>query len=127
VTLLADTHILIWTAEGTLPGKAVPYIEDPDNIILFSPVSIWEAVIKRALNRPDFQIDPLVLYHGLLRNGYTELAVTSRHALAVGALPLIHKDPFDRLLIAQARMEGAVLLTSDETVTKYPGQIIFIH
>jgi len=125
MTFLLDTHLLIWAAAGTLPQKAIPYINAPDNILLFSPVSIWEVVIKRALNRPDFQIDPLMLYHGLLQNGYTELDITCSHALAVSKLPAIHKDPFDRLLIAQARSEGVSLITADEKITRYGASIIF--
>jgi PIN domain nuclease of toxin-antitoxin system len=120
-----DTCLLIRDAEGTLPRKAVPYIEAPDAGLLFSPVSIWEVVIKRALNRPDFRVDPLALYHGLLEHGYTELLVTSYHAIEAGKLPPIHKDPFDRLLIAQAWAEGASLLTADETVSRYGGTIIY--
>jgi PIN domain nuclease of toxin-antitoxin system len=109
-----------------LPQDAVPYITDPGNILFFSPTSIWEIVIKKGLNRPDFQIDPHALYCGCLDSGYNELDITSRHVLAVGELPQVHKDPFDRLLLAQARVEGISLLTSDETISKYPGEIIYI-
>jgi PIN domain nuclease of toxin-antitoxin system len=127
---LLDTCLLIRDAEGTLPRKAILYIEAPDAGLLFSPVSIWEVAIKRALNRPgfgrpDFRVDPLVLYYGLLEHGYTELLVTSYHAVEAGKLPPIHKDPFDRLLIAQAQAEGASLLTADETVSRYGGTIIY--
>jgi PIN domain nuclease of toxin-antitoxin system len=119
VRLLLDTHILIWAAAGTLPQEAVPFIAATDNTLLFSPVSIWEAVIKRGLGRADFTIDPFALYRGLLDRGYSELDITSYHVLAVSGLPSVHKDPFDRLLIAQARTEGAVLLTADATVRQY--------
>ncbi|MDR3338224.1 MAG: type II toxin-antitoxin system VapC family toxin [Treponema sp.] len=124
--LLIDTHILIWAAADTLPEKAVPYISDLENILLFSSASIWEVVIKKNLNRPDFTIDPFLLYRGLLDNGYRELDITSRHVLLVNDLPPLHKDPFDRILLAQAKAEGAILLTSDETVARYPGMIIHI-
>jgi PIN domain nuclease of toxin-antitoxin system len=75
------------------------------------------------LNRPDFQVDAHLLRRGLLDNGYAELAITGEHALAVEGLPAIHKDPFDRLLVAQATTEGMTLLTADANVALYPGPI----
>jgi PIN domain nuclease of toxin-antitoxin system len=125
VKILLDTHILIWAAAGTLPKEAVPYIVNPENVLCFSPASIWEIVIKKGLDRLDFQLDPLALYRGCLDNGYEELVITGRHVLAVGELPQIHKDPFDRLLLAQARAEGISLLTSDESLSRYPGNILY--
>jgi len=125
--LLLDTHILIWAALGALPKDAVPYISDMANTLLFSPASIWEVVIKKSLNRACFEIDPFLLYRGLLDNGYTGLDITSHHTLLVGDLPPIHKDPFDRILIAQAKAEGATLITSDSTIAQYPGAIIHIE
>jgi PIN domain nuclease of toxin-antitoxin system len=125
--MLLDTHILIWASAGTLPQEAVPFIANPDNTLLFSPVSIWELVIKKGLNRADFNIDPFALYRGLLDRGYIELDITSRHVLAVGELPPLHKDPFDRLLVAQARVEEITLLTADVTVALYEGAIIHIQ
>jgi PIN domain nuclease of toxin-antitoxin system len=116
----------MWAAAGTLPQEAVPYIANPDNVLCFSPANIWEIVIKKGLGRPDFRLDPFALYQGCLDNGYDELEITSRHVLAVGELPQIHKDPFDRLLLAQARAEGISLLTSDERLSRYPGDIIYI-
>jgi len=127
MNLLLDTHLLIWASARMLPQAAVPFIGDSENTLFFSPVSIWETVIKRGLDRPDFQIDPAALYWGLLERGYIQLDITSRHALAVGSLPPIHKDPFDRLLIAQARTEGMSLLTADETVARYKDAIIFVR
>lgn len=125
--LLLDTHILIWASAGTLPQEAVPFIASADNVLMFSPASIWEAVIKKGIGRVDFQIDPFALYHGLLDRMYVELAITSRHVMAVGSLPPVHKDPFDRLIIAQSRVEGITLLTSDSTVAQYGNGIILIH
>jgi PIN domain nuclease of toxin-antitoxin system len=124
--LLLDTHILLWAAVNTLPYIAEQYISDESNVLFFSPVSIWEVVIKREMNRPDFTVDPAALYSGLLDNGYEELRVTGKHALLVGSLPPLHKDPFDRILIAQAVSEGITLLTSDEIVAGYPGPILRI-
>jgi PIN domain nuclease of toxin-antitoxin system len=96
---------------------------DPENDLLFSVASLWEIVIKRGLNRPDFQVDARLLRRGLLDNGYQELPVLSEHAVAVDSLPPIHKDPFDRLLVAQATVEGITLLTDDLTVAQYPGPV----
>ena len=124
--LLIDTHLLLWAAADTLPGDAAPYFMDEGNELLFSSASIWEVVIKKGLGRPDFKVEPAVLYSGLLDNGYTQLPVTSQHVLLVADLPPIHKDPFDRILIAQAKAEGLTLLSSDKTVSRYP-QVIYIE
>ena len=121
--LLIDTHLLLWAAAGTLPEKAIPYFANEENQLFFSSASIWEVVIKKGLNRPDFQIDPATLYWGLLDNGYTELVITSRHTLLVDDLPSIHKDPFDRILIAQAIAEEVLLLSSDKAVSQYSSVI----
>lgn len=123
--LLLDTHILLWAAG--LPGKlsrvARRLIEDTENLLLFSPVNLWEIAIKHSLGRNDFQVDPRLLHRGLIDNGYEELQVSSIHALAAGDLPPLHKDPFDRLLVAQSIEEGIVLLTADPMVAQYPGPV----
>jgi len=116
---LIDTHLLLWAAADKLPKKAMPYFSDKENTLLFSSASIWEIIIKKGLNRPDFRVDPAALYWGLLDNGYTEITVTSNHVLLISDLPPLHKDPFDRILIAQARAEGAVLLSSDKILSQY--------
>ena len=125
MSLLLDTHVLLWAAgvPERLPAAARAMIEDPGTELIFSTASIWEVVIKNGLGRADFSVDPHLLRRGLLENGYTELAVAGVHVLAVDLLPPIHKDPFDRILIAQARIEGITLLTVDETVGRYPGPI----
>ena len=125
MSLLLDTHVLLWAAgvPERLPAAARAMIEDPETELIFSTASIWEVVIKNGLGRADFSVDPHLLRRGLLENGYTELAVAGVHVLAVDLLPPIHKDPFDRILIAQARIEGITLLTVDETVGRYPGPI----
>ena len=117
--LLVDTHLLLWAAADTLPTMAIPFFSNEDNELFFSSASIWEVIIKKGLNRPDFQVDPATLYWGLLNNGYMELAITSRHTLAIASLPPVHKDPFDRILVAQAKTEGLELLTSDKLVSRY--------
>lgn len=125
MNLLLDTHILLWAAgePHKLPAKAVELLDTPANPLYFSAASIWEVVIKNGLSRPDFHVDPHLLRRGLLDNGYLELPISSQHTLAVCHLPDIHKDPFDRILVAQAESEGFLLLTSDEMVAKYPGPI----
>ena len=124
--ILLDTHILLWAAAGTLPFEAVPYIEDAKNTIFFSAASLWEIVIKRGLNRTDFLVDPDCLYKGLLSAEYCELPITVRHTLLIPTLPQLHKDPFDRILLAQAASEGISLLTSDKVLTQYPVSLIFV-
>jgi len=84
---------------------------------------VWEVAIKSGLGRKDFQLDAGLFRRGLLDNGYTELTITSAHAVAAGALPPIHKDPFDRMLIAQSQVEGITLLTTDPLVAKYPAPV----
>lgn len=123
--LLIDTHLLLWAANDTLPDEAVPYFTNDNNELFFSSANIWEVVIKRGLDRRDFQINPNDFYCGLVNNGYNELAVTSHHSLLVAHLPPYHKDPFDRILIAQAMAEGLTLLSSDEIVSQY-SPVIYI-
>lgn len=123
---LLDTHILLWAAAGELPAKAAEYLEDESNTLCFSAASIWEVVIKNGLGRSDFSVDPSLLYHGLLGAGYVEVPVTTEHALVVERLPQIHKDPFDRILLAQAISEHCTLLTADANIAKYQGPIIQI-
>jgi PIN domain nuclease of toxin-antitoxin system len=125
VKLLLDTHLLLWAAAGSrrLSAGARSIINDPANEPLFSAASICEIVIKQALRRRDFLVDARELRRGLIDNGYAELAIGGQHALAVGALPPIHSDPFDRMLIAQAAVEGMTLLTTDEVVARYAGPV----
>lgn len=123
--LLLDTHLLLWAAgqPNRLPLAARRLIESTSNELLFSAANIWEVAIKRALGRSDFQADPRLLRRGLLDNGYSELPILSDHVVAIDSLPPIHKDPFDRLLVAQATVEGITLLTADSVVARYPGSI----
>ena len=123
--LLLDTHILLWAADGSdqLPAVARRLLNDPVNELFFSPASLWEVVIKNGLGRADFKVDPHLLRRGLMDNSYHELAITSAHTVAIEGLPAIHKDPFDRILVAQATTEGMVLVTSDAVVAQYPGPI----
>jgi PIN domain nuclease of toxin-antitoxin system len=123
--LLLDTHLLIWSAwtPRRISSAARSLIGSTDNELIFSAASLWEIAIKQALEKDDFEVDALLLRRGLLDNGYSELPVSGNHAVAVRALPLIHKDPFDRILVAQATVEGITLLTADPIVARYPGPI----
>jgi len=120
---LLDTHLLIWISDKDLnhlvPTEVTEIIADNANDVLFSVASLWEIVIKSGLGREDFQIDAEKLRLGALASGFEELPILAPHTFALAELPLIHKDPFDRLLIAQAKTESAELLTHDETVNEY--------
>lgn len=123
--LLLDTHLLLWAAgqPQRLPRQARILIDDPGNELLFSAASLWEVAIKRGLGRKDFAVDARLLRRGLLDNGYRELPILSDHVVATESLPPIHKDPFDRVLVAQATVEGVTFLTLDSLVSQYPGPI----
>ncbi len=122
---LLDTHLLLWAAgqPGRLSSVARALLEDPASQLYFSAASLWEIAIKRGLGRDDFRADPRLLRRGLLDNGYGELPITSEHAVSLDALPPIHKDPFDRILVAQSMVEGITLLTIDPLVARYPGPV----
>lgn len=125
MNLLLDTHLLLWCASepSKLSDMAMDLINDDSNALFFSAASIWEVAIKQSLQRKDFLVDPYLLRRGLIDNGYAELTINSLHTLNIVHLPDIHKDPFDRMLIAQAESEGFLLLTHDEIVAQYPGPI----
>jgi len=93
---------------------------------MFSPASLWEVIIKRGLGRQDFQVDPRILRRGLLDNGYQELEILGNHVMEIENLPMIHKDPFDRILLTQAIVEGITLITTDTTLAKYSGPILLV-
>ncbi|MEO7689789.1 MAG: type II toxin-antitoxin system VapC family toxin [Sphingomonas sp.] len=123
--LLLDTHLLLWALEDSprLSAAARALIEDEENILLFSAISMAEVAIKNALRRPDFEIDPHIVRRTLMDDGYLELPLTGAHAVAVAGLPPIHKDPFDRLLVAQAVVEGITLVTENAVVGQYAGPV----
>ena len=123
--LLLDTQILLWAAgqPERLSAAARKLLNNPRNELLFSAASLWEIAIKSSLGRKDFTVEPRLMRRGLLDNGYIELPVTSEHAVGIDALPPVHKDPFDRLLLAQALSEGVTLLTGDAPLARYPGPV----
>jgi PIN domain nuclease of toxin-antitoxin system len=128
MSYLLDTHLLLWAAgdPDRLPQAAYALIANPANALWFSAASIWEVAIKLGLGRADFQAEPSLLRTGLLDNGYGEVAIDSRHAVAIAGLPPLHKDPFDRMLMAQAMVEGLILLTVDQQVAAYGGPVRLI-
>lgn len=125
---LLDTHLLLWAAcdSPKLSKKARLIIADNDSELIFSAASIWEIAIKSALKRTDFDLNPSLFRRNLLENGYCELSIDGNHTAATIQLPLIHKDPFDRLLIAQSRIEGITLLSADEKVIAYGQSILAV-
>jgi len=122
---LLDTHILLWAAGSPekLSQQAKTIIEESENELFFSAANLWEISIKKSLGRADFKVDARVLRRALIDNGYQELNITGLHSVSVEDLPDIHKDPFDRILLAQAKVEGFTLLTSDKTIAQYSGPI----
>ena len=125
MNLLLDTHILLRAARGVGLGAGLRrLLEDPGNRLVFSAASIWEIAIKSGLGRPDFDVPSGVFRRGLLEAGYEELPVTGAHAAALQGLPPLHRDPFDRILVAQALVEGLTLVTADRTILTYPGPIL---
>lgn len=125
---LLDTHLLLWAAgqPDRLSTDALSILENPASQLLFSAASLWEVSIKNGLGRDDFSVNPRLLRRGLLDNGYVELPITGEHTVSLDNLPPIHKDPFDRLMVVQAMVEGITLLTSDALVARYAGSIILV-
>ena len=123
--LLLDTHLLVWAMgePERLDPALVHLLEDPMNTPVFSVASLWELVIKRGLDRPDFRLEPPLLRQALLEAGWRELPVEAHHVLVVGQLPALHRDPFDRLLLAQAQADGLLLITADQQLAQYPGPV----
>lgn len=119
--MLLDTQLLIWAAYAPqrLASSFAAELVDRHNDIRYSLASLWEVAIKTSLGREDFQVDPPALRRGLLREGFQELPIQAEHVLAVRDLPLIHRDPFDRLLVVQAQREGLRLFTTDRRLAEY--------
>jgi PIN domain nuclease of toxin-antitoxin system len=119
--LLLDTHLLLWAAakSARLPREARELLQDDRHDVYFSAASIWEIAIKSSLRRKDFRVDLSELLATLPDMGFNELPVTAAHAAGVTELPLIHRDPFDRLLIAQSIVEPLTLLTNDALLGRY--------
>ena len=119
--VLLDTHLVLWSALAPqrLPAKAAKLIGSRDSAMAFSVASLWEVAIKSSMGRPDFTVDAAALRRWLLQEGFTELPIRPEHVLEVAHLAWHHRDPFDRLLVAQAELEGAVLWTADAAIKPY--------
>jgi PIN domain nuclease of toxin-antitoxin system len=127
VKLLADTHVVLWSllAPERLGREASAAMRDPDNELLASAASVWEIAIKAATGKLRLPGPvPSWLLPNLARSEYTLLAITAAHAAAVADLPLHHRDPFDRLLVAQALAEGAFLVTKDARLSAYGAPVL---
>ena len=129
MSLLLDTHVLLWAvaASHRLPDDIRTRLDDPAETLVISAASFWEIAIKSALGREDFRVDGARLRAGCLAAGYVELPVNGLHGLAAGALPPIHRDPFDRMLVAQARAEGLTLVSADAQVLAYGGRVLEVR
>ncbi|MHB1054074.1 MAG: type II toxin-antitoxin system VapC family toxin [Thiobacillus sp.] len=121
MVLLLDTHVLLWALDAPqrLPQDVVAQIESPETQVYFSAASIWEIAIKTALGKIDFHYPPEDIARAAKETGFIELPVSAAHGAKVAHLPLHHRDPFDRLLIAQALLMPAQLLTADSALVPY--------
>ena len=121
MVLLLDTHILLWALDSPrhLPQDVVAQIESPETAVYFSVASIWEIAIKTALGKIDFYYSPEDIAQAAKDTGFIELPVSAAHGAKVAHLPLHHRDPFDRLLIAQILLMPAQLLTADSALVPY--------
>ena len=126
--LLLDTHVLLWAVgmSARLSTATRQMLETPDNEVYYSAANLWEIAIKSRLRRTDFQVDPEPLLAALPAMDFTELPITACHAAAVARLPPLHRDPFDRLLIAQSQVEPMILLTNDELLVQYGASVRLI-
>ena len=121
--VLLDTHILLWwlADDQRLPAQAAAAIADPDTEVVVSAASAWEISVKQAAGRLDTPED---LLDAVAANDFGTIAITLDHAMAAGALPLHHADPFDRMLIAQAQLEGFTLVSVDSRFSDYDVELL---
>lgn len=118
---LLDTHLVLWAAldPGRLSAKARRLLQSREQRLSFSVATIWEVSIKTSLGRPDFVVDAAALRNGLIAEGFLEVPIRAEHALRVGTLPWIHRDPFDRMLVSQCLEDDLTLLTVDRALRRY--------
>jgi len=122
--LLADTHVLLWwrADDPRLSGRARDAMADPDVALFFSAASIWEMAIKQASGKLEIPEDFIAT---MGERGFTELAISAPHGLIAGALPLHHRDPFDRVIVAQAQSEGLTVITNDARIAAYDASVLW--
>lgn len=125
---LLDTHAFLWwiLADPRISPRAAAIIQDHANEIWFSAASAWEIAIKAQLGRITFE-DDLVecIPRQVVANGFKHLPIQAKHALQVARLPPLHRDPFDRMLVAQALVEQMVLLSADQAIAKYDVTVVW--
>jgi PIN domain nuclease of toxin-antitoxin system len=123
VNLLPDTHVVLWWLgdDPALGAAAREALADPDNTVYLSAVVVWEARIKQAVGKLDLPED---FEEVLDRESFVDLPVTARHAHALARLPMHHRDPFDRMLIAQAHCEDLHLVTTDPAMGRYDVSVL---
>lgn len=116
-----DTHLTLWAAfePDRLSAKASRQLRSREVPPAFSPASLWEVAIKTSLGPPGFSVDARMLHGALLSEGFVELPIQAAHISRVASLPWVHRDPFDRMLVAQAMEERLTLLTSDAALKGY--------
>ena len=126
--LLLDTHILIWALgePKRLPKEVRAALESPTNEVLFSAASIWEIAIKAQMGRANFKVAPAEIAQAAVDSGFVELPVRAEHGARVSSLPLHHRDPFDRLLVAQAMTEPCRLVTADAILGGYSELVVIV-
>jgi PIN domain nuclease of toxin-antitoxin system len=125
---LLDTNVLLAAllAPERLPQEVAAGLSDPSNTVYFSAASIWEVAIKRSLNRADFDFSPQDIHRLALETGFDELSIKGEDCYPVAALPWHHRDPFDRLLVAQAQSLPAYLLTTDGVLKQYSELVVLL-
>jgi PIN domain nuclease of toxin-antitoxin system len=128
MSYLFDTNILLWAVNEPrkLAPEAARLVDDPASDRVYSVTSLWETAIKSGRGRPDFDADAALLRHALLDGGCREIVINAEHALAVRTLPPLHRDPFDRMLVAQALVEGLTLVTADRALARYPARVMVV-
>lgn len=126
--LLLDTHVLLWWVENSkkLPTKARTLLSDVNNVAYYSACSIWEIAIKLSTGTYDLLVDPAMLSAALNSGGFIELPILSAHAAKLPELPAHHRDPFDRMLIAQSLVEQLALVTHDKMLTNYSDTVVLV-
>ena len=124
---LLDTHTFIWcdVDPSKLSAKASAFIQDPANTVLLSVASVWEMMIKLSLGKLKLNAPLTSILAQQQANGIHLLPLALDHVLALEKLPSAHKDPFDRLLVAQANVEGAVLISGDPIFAQYPVNVLW--
>lgn len=125
---LLDSHTFLWwiTDDSRLSSTVRTIIAAPEHEILFSAASAWELIIKAQLGRLDLSDDPAAfLRQQVTTNGFAPLSITTRHVVRIADLPRLHRDPFDRVLVAQALEEGVPLLTADHLISQYPVPVVW--